>query len=83
MPARQMSLAAIRDELPALQHQVYLNSGGAGPMPRCAGDAMSAAVLADIDRPRMSLAAWTESDALLDATRRAAASAIDAHHGDV
>lgn len=78
-----MSLAAIRDELPALQHQVYLNSGGAGPMPRCAGDAMSAAVLADIDRPRMSLAAWTESDALLDAARRAAASAIDAHHGDV
>ena len=35
-----MDIAAIREEIPALAHTVYLNTGGTGPSPRRGTDAI-------------------------------------------
>ena len=48
---------AVRARLPALEAEAYLNTGGAGPLPDLAADAMRAMVDAQLGRGRMSEAA--------------------------
>ena len=48
---------AVRARLPALEAEAYLNTGGAGPLPDLAADAMGAMVDAQLGRGRMSEAA--------------------------
>lgn len=48
---------AVRARLPALENEAYLNTGGAGPMPDLAADAMRAMVDMQLGRGRMSEAA--------------------------
>ncbi|MGA0068756.1 MAG: aminotransferase class V-fold PLP-dependent enzyme [Miltoncostaeaceae bacterium] len=47
----------MRARLPALENEAYLNTGGAGPMPDLAADAMRAMVDMQLGRGRMSEAA--------------------------
>lgn len=48
-----------RDELPALAAETYLNTGGAGPLPRAAATAIAARVGQSLRVGRMSVAAST------------------------
>lgn len=66
---------AVRARLPALGAEAYLNTGGAGPLPDIAGDAMRELVDAQVARGRMSPSA---SDAARDrgAGLRAAVGAV-------
>lgn len=48
---------AVRARLPALEAEAYLNTGGAGPLPDLAADAMRAMIDAQLGRGRMSEAA--------------------------
>ena len=76
-------LQAVRAELPCLADEVYLNTGGSGPMPSAAARAIAGAASAGAARGRMSLAVWSETDRLLLDTRAAAASVVGAPGDDV
>lgn len=51
------SLGAIRAQLPSLQAEVYLNTGGAGPLPTVAAEAIAVAATRSASRGRMGLTA--------------------------
>lgn len=55
-----LPLDAIRDALPVLATEVYLNSGGAGPLPIVAARAIERAVHAALVRGRAGRAAYAE-----------------------
>lgn len=74
---------AVRAELPSLAAEVYLNTGGSGPLPLRAARAIADAAALAASRSRMSLAVWTETDHLLIATRAAAGRVIGASGEDI
>ena len=51
-------LRAIRDQLPAVRHAVYMNTGTAGPLPEEAADALGEAFAAQVARGRIDPEAW-------------------------
>ncbi len=53
----------MRAALPSLAREAYLNTGGAGPLPRAASDAIAAAVAGSLARGRMSMEAALEARA--------------------
>ncbi len=57
------SLAEVRAELPALASEVYLNAGGAGPLPRAVAEAVEATMERDLRRGRMGIAAAEDAEA--------------------
>ena len=54
---------AVRAALPSLAHVAYLNTGGAGPLPRAAAEAIAEALERSLGAPRMSYAAAMAADA--------------------
>lgn len=62
---------AVRARLPSLGAEAYLNTGGAGPMPDVAAEAMQAMVAAQMARGRMSAAAVEAGRERQAALRRA------------
>lgn len=62
---------AVRARLPALEAEAYLNTGGAGPLPDVAADAMRAMIDLQTGRGRMSEAAVSAGRARQDALRAA------------
>ncbi|MFN8110952.1 MAG: aminotransferase class V-fold PLP-dependent enzyme [Thermoleophilia bacterium] len=76
-------LGAVRAQLPALAAETYLNTGGAGPLPRVAAEAMAEAAHRDAALGRMSMAAWAQSDALMTAARAAAGRVLGAPAEDM
>ena len=55
----RIKLAAIRDELPAVLHQSYLNTGTNGPLPRRSCRAIMEAVTTELEQGRISMSAFT------------------------
>lgn len=77
------SAEAVRNELPALAHCVHLNSGGAGPMPVVAIDAVRAAVDEDGSSARMSEAGVERMDRRRAELRGALAALLNADGADI
>jgi L-cysteine/cystine lyase len=67
---------SVRAELPALAGEVYLNAGGAGPLPRRAIHAMSEMLDAQGSRGRMSARAVEESRGRQERLRAAAGAVV-------
>lgn len=61
--------ADARSQFPSLEHEVYLNAGGAGPLPRVVADAVEVAVRRDLERGRMSVGAAEAEEALAERLR--------------
>lgn len=76
-------LTAVRAELPSLATEVYLNTGGSGPLPLRSARAIADAAALAAGRSRMSLEVWSETDRLLLDTRAAAARVVGAPGDDV
>ena len=76
MSGDDWDLAAIRGELPALAGETYLNTGGAGPLPRVALDAMTEMLAVQGSSGRMSARAVEASRARQDRLRSAAGAVI-------
>lgn len=71
-------LQNVRDELPCLAREVYLNAGAAGPMPVCVAEAAGGGLRRALARGRMSLAAYRETMAEAEALRAAAGRVVGA-----
>lgn len=80
MPA---DLRRVRDELPALSREVYLNTGGAGPLPLCAAEAAGRGLRRGLTRGRLSLAAWEEATAEAEDLRAAAGRVVGAPAAEI
>lgn len=59
----------IREEFPAFQHQVYLNTGTNGPLPRTAHRALMMAAERELQEGRIGPASWQRSGEQQDRTR--------------
>lgn len=81
MPADDGWAAAARGHLSALASETYLNTGGAGPMPDVAIDAMRAMLEAQASRGRMSAAA-VDASRERQARLRSAAGAVLGRPGE-
>lgn len=75
--------ADARSQFPSLQNEVYLNAGGAGPLPRVVADAVEGAVRRDLARGRMSLHAADAEEALAERLRRQIEALIGGRPGSV
>ena len=53
-----LTLDQIRQELPAVQRAVYLNTGSNGPLPRAAAVAMAEAAARELNEGRIVPTAW-------------------------
>jgi L-cysteine/cystine lyase len=73
-----LSLDAIRDALPVLATEAYLNTGGAGPLPLTAARAIERAVQTALVRGRAGRAAYEEITRDHDALRAAVARTLSA-----
>lgn len=73
----------MRARLPALEAETYLNTGGAGPLPDLAADAMRAMVDMQAGRGRMSEAAVSAGRERQDALRAAVGRAMGRPAGEV
>ena len=62
-------LAAIREELPATRHSVYLNAGTCGPLPRRSAAAMQHTMAAEVERGRIGRARFDDVRQLLEQAR--------------
>lgn len=76
-------LRAVRAQLPCLDAGTYLNTGGTGPLPRCAAEALRAWAAAAPARERGSLEGFGRVQADLEAVRAAAAGVIGAPADEV
>ena len=74
---------AARARLPSLEAEAYLNTGGAGPIPDLAADAMRAMVDAQAGRGRMSAAAVDAGRQRQHALRVAIAGVLGRPHAEV
>ncbi len=55
-------LSSVRAELPCLADEVYLNTGGAGPLPAAVAAAMGGAIAGNLARGRLGIATALEAD---------------------
>lgn len=69
----ERKLEQIREQLPAVQHQIYLNAGTAGPMPTSVQTAMIRSVEAQVQRGRIGNEHWEELFGLKQQLRAAVA----------
>jgi L-cysteine/cystine lyase len=83
MPDSAVTLAVVRDALPSLARETYLNTGGAGPVPLVAARAVERAVATALRRGRGGLDAERETSALHDALRAALATALSGHPDEI
>jgi L-cysteine/cystine lyase len=56
-------LSSVRAELPCLADEVYLNTGGAGPLPATVAAAIGGALAGELARGRLGVATAAETDA--------------------
>jgi L-cysteine/cystine lyase len=76
VPRDDAWVGAVRASLPALKTETYLNTGGAGPLPGVATDAMAEMVRAQSGRGRMSARAVDESRERQERVRTAAGAVL-------
>jgi L-cysteine/cystine lyase len=69
-------IEAIRAEMPAVQHAVYLNTGTNGPLPRRSVAALTAQAEQELMGGRITAAAWERYSATLDEARAAFAGVL-------
>ncbi len=74
---------AARAELPAARTCHYLNSGTAGPLPRCASDALLRAATAEFETGRANFTTWGPFFATLDRTRARLARLVGARPDEI
>ncbi len=67
--ADQEKIAAIRDELPAVQRMIFLNAGTNGPIPRRSHDALVQYAQTELTEGRIGLATFTRMLEVWDQTR--------------
>ncbi|MCL5947281.1 MAG: aminotransferase class V-fold PLP-dependent enzyme [Chloroflexi bacterium] len=68
----------IREQLPAVQNQIYLNTGTCGPQPRSSLDAMRAALECDVAEGRISAASSNRHHQLREGLRALLAEIVGA-----
>jgi L-cysteine/cystine lyase len=78
-----LPLPAIRDALPVLATEAYLNTGGAGPLPLAAARAIERATHAALTRGRAGRAAYEEFTQNHDALRAAVADTLSADSDEI
>lgn len=74
---------AVRDALPVLAAEVYLNTGGGGPLPVAAARAIERATETALVRGRAGRAAYAEITEHHDALRDAVAAVLAAHPDEI
>ncbi len=75
--------AGVRRELPTTQREAYLNTGGAGPLPRCSVEAMAGMLETQLSWGRMSARAVDEGRERQATVRARVASVLGGGAGDV
>lgn len=76
-------LRTVRDELPCLTDEVYLNTGGSGPLPVRVATAVGSAIAGGLARGRLGLAAMEDLEERQERLRAALAALIGAGPGEV
>lgn len=76
-------LQSVRDELPCLGREVYLNAGGAGPLPVCVAEAAGRRLRRGLIRGRLGLVAYEEAVAEAEALRAAAGRVVGAPGAEI
>jgi len=72
----EQTLRAIRHQLPALRHGVYLNTGTAGPLPEPAADALQETFAHELAQGRIDPATWKDHQRLREEVRGRLASLL-------
>jgi L-cysteine/cystine lyase len=78
-----LDLAAVRTELPLLDSQVYLNTGGTGPLPASVATAIREAATAQLGMARMGPDGAELAEQVLGRLRDAAAAVVGGFGADV
>lgn len=73
----------VREQLPAVKHQVYLNTGTCGPLPRAAVDAMSDVITGELERGRIEPGRFYRVDQMLKGARAQIARIIGARDDQI
>lgn len=81
--AASPTLESLRSELPALQQQVYLNTGTAGPLPRLAARAIAAEATRELRAGRADFTTWGRFFAELARARTLAARLLGADSDEI
>jgi L-cysteine/cystine lyase len=81
-PAVPVDLAGVRAALPCLARETYLNTGGAGPLPLPAAEAIEEALRRALGRGRMGAAAAAQAEACEERARVALARVLGARGPD-
>ena len=79
----RISLEAVRDALPTLDGAVYLNTGGAGPLPMVVARAIERALAGSLARCRASLSAYDAMTARHEGMRLRLAALLAAHPDEI
>ena len=73
----------LRAELPATEHEVYLNTGSVGPMPRVAAEATKNQLELETSEGRVGGAIWQAADEARQRARAAVAGVIGADAAEI
>jgi L-cysteine/cystine lyase len=76
-------LDAVRDALPVLANEVYLNTGGAGPLPLVAGRAIERATRTALTRGRAGRGSYADMTHDHDALRAAVGAVLGTTHDEI
>ncbi|MGI9539206.1 MAG: aminotransferase class V-fold PLP-dependent enzyme [Miltoncostaeaceae bacterium] len=79
----ESSPTSVRAQFPSFEREVYLNAGGAGPLPLVVAEAIEKALRRDLARGRMSVSAAEAEEALAERLRRRLEGVIGARPGSV